>query len=108
MNLVETKGILLFTRDHKEKDKLVKIFTESAGKQMFYVKGAHRKNNPLTPALLSYTEATYIGNVRLRFSCCSVLGSHRYGPTVRSADKQKAALIIPRNTMASYAKSIGP
>lgn len=64
MNLVETKGILLFTRDHKEKDKLVKIFTESAGKQMFYVKGAHLKNNPLTPALLSYTEATYIGNIR--------------------------------------------
>ena len=30
------------------------------------------------------------------------------GPTVRSADKQKAALITPRNTMASYAKSIGP
>ncbi len=43
MNLVETKGILLFSKDHKEKDKLVKIFTESAGKQMFYVEGAHRK-----------------------------------------------------------------
>lgn len=64
MNLVETKGILLFSKDHKEKDKLVKIFTESAGKQMFYVKGAHRKNNPLAPALLSYTEATYMGTIK--------------------------------------------
>lgn len=64
MNLAETKGILLFSRDHKEKDKLVKIFTESAGKQMFYVKGAHRKNNPLAPALISYTEAVYIGTIR--------------------------------------------
>lgn len=64
MQLAETKGILLFSRDHKEKDKLVKIFTESAGKQMFYVKGAHRKNNPLRPALLNFTEAVYIGTIR--------------------------------------------
>ncbi|MGX7197697.1 DNA repair protein RecO [Enterococcus olivae] len=61
MAIAESKGILLFSKDHKEKDKLVKIFTESAGKQMFYVKGAHRRNNPLTPALLSFTEAVYIG-----------------------------------------------
>lgn len=61
MDQVESKGILLFRRDHKEKDMLVKIFTESSGKLMFYVKGAHRKNNPLTAALLPYTQATYIG-----------------------------------------------
>jgi DNA repair protein RecO (recombination protein O) len=61
MAIAESKGILLFSRDYKEKDKLVKIFTESAGKQMFFVKGAHRKNNPLAPALLPYTEAVYIG-----------------------------------------------
>lgn len=47
MALGETKGIILFTKDFKEKDKLVKIFTESYGKLMFFVKGAHRKNNPL-------------------------------------------------------------
>lgn len=61
MGIAESKGIILFSKNHKEKDKLVKIFTESAGKQMFYVKGAHRKNNPLAPALLPYTEAVYIG-----------------------------------------------
>ncbi|MHC5268086.1 DNA repair protein RecO [Enterococcus sp. LJL98] len=60
-NLVESKGIILFTKDYKEKDKLVKIFTESSGKLMFFVKGAHRKNNPLTPALMPYTQATYMG-----------------------------------------------
>lgn len=63
-NAAESKGIILFSRDYKEKDKLVKIFTESSGKLMFFVKGAHRKNNPLTPALLPYTEATYIGDFR--------------------------------------------
>ncbi|GAA3020920.1 DNA repair protein RecO [Tetragenococcus solitarius] len=61
MNQAESKGIILFRKDHKEKDMLVKIFTESSGKLMFYVKGAHRKNNPLAPAILPYTQATYIG-----------------------------------------------
>ena len=60
-NVVESKGIILFTKDYKEKDKLVKIFTESSGKLMFFVKGAHRKNNPLTPAIMPYTKATYMG-----------------------------------------------
>lgn len=61
MAIAESKGIILFNRDHKEKDKLVKIFTESAGKQMFYVRNAHSANNPLTAAVQPYTEATYIG-----------------------------------------------
>lgn len=63
-NIAESKGLILFSRDYKEKDKLVKIFTESSGKLMFYVKGAHRKNNPLTPALQPFTEAVYIGDFR--------------------------------------------
>ncbi|ALS38213.1 DNA repair protein RecO (recombination protein O) [Enterococcus rotai] len=64
MTLGETKGIILFTKDYKEKDKLVKIFTESFGKLMFFVKGAHRKNNPIGPAILPFTEAVYIGDFR--------------------------------------------
>jgi len=60
----ESKGIILFTKDFKEKDKLVKIFTESYGKMMFFVKGAHRKNNPISPAILPFTEATYIGEFK--------------------------------------------
>jgi DNA repair protein RecO (recombination protein O) len=60
----ETRGLVLFARNHKEKDKLVKIFTESSGKQMFYVRGANRKNNPFASAIFPFTEATYIGNLR--------------------------------------------
>jgi DNA repair protein RecO (recombination protein O) len=59
--LTESKGLILSSRNYKEKDKLVKIFTESAGKMMFYVKGIHRRNQPLVPALLPFTEAVYIG-----------------------------------------------
>lgn len=61
MGIVESKGLILFVKNHKEKDQLVKIFTESAGKQMFYVRGIHRKNNPLKAAVMPYTKATYIG-----------------------------------------------
>lgn len=60
----ESKGIILFTKDYKEKDKLVKIFTESYGKLMFFVKGAHRKNNPITASILPFTEAIYIGEFK--------------------------------------------
>lgn len=64
MTVGETKGIILFTKDYKEKDKLVKIFTESFGKLMFFVKGAHRKNNPIAPAILPFTEAVFIGDFK--------------------------------------------
>lgn len=64
MVLGDTKGIILFTKQFKEKDKLVKIFTESHGKLMFLVKGAYRKNNPLIPAILPFTKAVYIGDFR--------------------------------------------
>ncbi|MGX7351047.1 DNA repair protein recO [Enterococcus canis] len=63
-NIGETKGIILFTRNYKEKDKLVKIFTESYGKLMFYVKGASRPNNPLAAAILPFSKATFVGDFR--------------------------------------------
>ncbi|WP_049051448.1 recombination protein O N-terminal domain-containing protein, partial [Enterococcus faecium] len=47
--LAESKGLILSSRNYKEKDKLVKIFTESSGKMMFYIKGIHRQNQPLAP-----------------------------------------------------------
>ncbi|MGM9904336.1 DNA repair protein RecO [Enterococcus sp. 10A9_DIV0425] len=62
--LAESKGIILSSRNYKEKDKLVKIFTESSGKMMFYIKGIHRQNQPLAPALLPFTEAIYIGQFK--------------------------------------------
>ncbi|MGX7199855.1 DNA repair protein RecO [Enterococcus nangangensis] len=60
----ESKGIILYSRDHKEKDKLVKIFTEKYGKLVFYVKNAHRKNNPLGASILPMTAAVYSGEIK--------------------------------------------
>lgn len=52
---IESRGIVLYHRDYREDDKLVKIFTEQAGKLMFFVKHANRSRlismiQPLTLA----------------------------------------------------------
>lgn len=60
----EVRGLVLFSRDHREKDKLVKIFTESYGKIMFFAKRIHQPNNPLQAAILPFTEACYLGEIR--------------------------------------------
>ena len=60
----EFNGLVLFSRNYREKDKLVKLFTESYGKKMFFVKGANRKNNPLTAALQPFTKACFIGDIK--------------------------------------------
>lgn len=55
MERIETRGIVLYNRNFREDDKLVKIFTEQAGKRMFFVKHASRSKlvagiQPLTVA----------------------------------------------------------
>ncbi|MFV8213625.1 DNA repair protein RecO, partial [Streptococcus pluranimalium] len=37
-----SQGIVLYNRDYRESDKLVKIFTETDGKRMFFVKHARK------------------------------------------------------------------
>lgn len=57
---LEIEGLVLFNRDYKEKDKLVKIFTASRGKKMFYVRNVRRKNSPFLSAIQPYTKANYV------------------------------------------------
>ena len=57
MRDAETHGLVLYSRNYKEKDKLVKIFTESFGKRMFFVRGGGSGKlsaviQPLTIAML--------------------------------------------------------
>ena len=39
MQKLESRGFILFNRNYRENDKLVKIFTKQAGKRMFFVRG---------------------------------------------------------------------
>ena len=41
---ITSQGLVLYNRNFREDDKLVKIFTEQAGKRMFFVKHAGQSN----------------------------------------------------------------
>ncbi|MCS4488951.1 DNA repair protein RecO [Streptococcus sciuri] len=58
MDVRETKGLILFNRDYREDDKLVKIFTEMSGKRMFFVK--HASRSALNPVIQPLVVADFI------------------------------------------------
>lgn len=58
MEIKETKGLVLYNRDFREDDKLVKIFTESDGKRMFFVKRARKSK--VTSVIQPLTMANFI------------------------------------------------
>ena len=46
---ITSQGLVLYNRNFREDDKLVKIFTEQAGKRMFFVK--HAGQSKLAPVI---------------------------------------------------------
>jgi DNA repair protein RecO (recombination protein O) len=61
---IEFQGMILFSKDYKEKDRLVKIFTKNAGKKMFFARNVQRQNNPLKQAIMNFYYGTYIGKLK--------------------------------------------
>lgn len=57
MQRIESRGLVLYNRNFREDDKLVKIFTEQAGKRMFFVK--HATKSKLTAGIQVLTLADY-------------------------------------------------
>ncbi|KXT77262.1 DNA repair protein RecO [Streptococcus sp. DD13] len=57
MERIQTKGLVLYNRDYREDDKLVKIFTEQAGKRMFFVK--HVRNSRFQSGIQPLVLADY-------------------------------------------------
>lgn len=58
METKESLGIVLYNRNYREDDKLVKIFTEQAGKRMFFVK--HVGKSKLASVIQPLTIADFI------------------------------------------------
>ncbi len=58
MERIETRGLVLYNRNYREDDKLVKIFTEQAGKRMFFVK--HASKSKLVAGIQPLTVADFI------------------------------------------------
>ncbi|GAF40791.1 DNA repair protein O [Agrilactobacillus composti DSM 18527 = JCM 14202] len=63
-SIEEFNGLILFRRDYREKDLLVKIITDRFGKKMFLIRGGKKPKNRLAPAILPFTYGTYIGDIR--------------------------------------------
>lgn len=55
------EGLILFRRDYREHDLLVKFLTRDLGPVMFFVRGGRRKGSKLAPSLLPFTFGTYAG-----------------------------------------------
>ncbi|AGU75440.1 MULTISPECIES: DNA repair protein RecO [Streptococcus] len=58
---ITSKGLVLYNRNFREDDKLVKIFTEQAGKRMFFVK--HVRNSKLSPVIQPLVVANFLMKV---------------------------------------------
>ncbi|MFL1695227.1 DNA repair protein RecO [Weissella kandleri] len=61
--LTTFQGIVMYQREHKERDLLVKILTREAGKKMFFVKNGKSRRNRFSAELQPLTQATYEGTL---------------------------------------------
>lgn len=58
MELRESRGLILYNRNYREDDKLVKIFTEQLGKRMFFVR--HASSSKLSSVIQPLTVADFV------------------------------------------------
>ncbi|MFT9098734.1 MAG: DNA repair protein RecO [Liquorilactobacillus sp.] len=61
--MAEFSGIVVYRKDYRERDMLVKILTDHYGFKMFFVRGARKKGFKLAAAILPFTSATFIGTI---------------------------------------------
>jgi len=59
----EFNGIIMYRRDYKERDLLVKILTDQIGKTMFMVKDAKKRGSRIGPGVLPNTHGRYAGSL---------------------------------------------
>lgn len=91
MSLKEVRGVVLFNRKHREKDYLVKIFTDQFGKLMFFVRGSKKSSLSLEQAIQPFANAKYIADIRneglsfLRDTKELNLMNHIYGDLFKQA-----------------------
>lgn len=57
-------GIVIYKKDYREKDALVKIFTREYGFKMFFIKNYHRPNHRLHSFLFPLTYNQYVGKLQ--------------------------------------------
>lgn len=58
---MDFNGFVMYQRDYRERDLLVKFYTAEAGKRMFYIRGAKKRGFKMTADLLPFTYGQYSG-----------------------------------------------
>lgn len=57
------RGIIIYRRDYRERDLLIKILTDRIGPAMFYVRDAKKRGFRLASDILPFTHGSYIGSL---------------------------------------------
>ncbi|MCK8624064.1 DNA repair protein RecO [Apilactobacillus sp. M161] len=57
-------GILMYRKNYREHDMLVKFFTAEFGPKMFFLRGARKKNYKLAADILPFSYGKYTGNIK--------------------------------------------
>lgn len=57
-------AIYMFSRDHRDNDQLVKLFTREYGKKMFFLKDAKKAGYRLAASVLPFSHGVYSGFIR--------------------------------------------
>lgn len=63
-HLEEVEGIVLYHRKYRERDFLVKIFTQQYGKVMFFVRGSKKQQGSILQSIQPFTKGTFIADIR--------------------------------------------
>ncbi|KRL01254.1 DNA repair protein [Liquorilactobacillus capillatus DSM 19910] len=61
--MAEFSGVVVYRKDYRERDMLVKILTDRFGFKMFFIRGARKRGFRLSAAILPFTKATYVGTI---------------------------------------------
>lgn len=68
-HLEEVQAFVLSVRKHRERDYLVKLFTDKYGQLMFFVRGTKNPNHKLKHAIQPFVHGTYIADIRKEGLC---------------------------------------
>lgn len=69
MKAEEVQGLVLSKRKHRERDFLVKIFTDKYGLKMFFLRGTKKDRGKWTQAILPFSHGSYIADIREEGLC---------------------------------------
>ena len=61
--ITDFRGIIIYRRDYRERDLLIKILTDRIGPAMFYVRDAKKRGFRLASDILPFTHGSYIGSL---------------------------------------------